>query len=255
MNQKGGVGKTATTINLGAALAEKGYRVLLVDLDPQGHLTEACGLAETVAPATLAEAMLARWSGDPVELVSRYRPGLDVVTTNVDAFLLERALYQERAMEQRLARVLERLAGGDWEVCLIDCPPSLGVLTDNALVAAGRALLPVQAEDSTLRALRLLIEQVGSLQTALRMRVDMLGMVVNGYDRRRGHVVTSSMEALQGYENLPVLAVVDDRAAVREAWRLSLPVLEHAPDSDAASAYRQLAASLIADDAPAGATS
>lgn len=245
MNQKGGVGKTATTINLGAALTEAGYRVLLVDLDPQGHLTEACDLAETTEPATLAQAMLGRWTGDPRQLPASYRPGLDAIATNVDAFLLERALYQERAMEQRLSRVLDQLAEGPWEVCLIDCPPSLGVLTDNALVAAGRALLPVQAEDSTLRALRLLIEQVSSLQTALKTEVDMLGIVVNSYDRRRGQVVTSTLETLHGYQDLPVLAVIPDRAAVREAWRVGAPVLEHAPDSDVAEAYRKLAANLM----------
>lgn len=244
INQKGGVGKTAITLNLGAALAELGYRVLLVDLDPQGHLTEAASLDETTDPATLANAMLGKWAGHPAELVTGYRERLDVIPTNVDAFLLERALYQERAQEHRLMRVLEQIAE-PYDVCLIDCPPSLGVLTDNALVYAGQALVPVQSEDSTLRALRLLLDQIRSLEAGLRISVDVVGLVVNLYDKRRGRVVTSTLETLQGMA-LPILAVINDRTVVREAWRAGVPVTEYAGDSDAAQTFRALAKSLTA---------
>src|SRR5687767_8612962 len=117
LNQKGGVGKTALTKNLGAALAEMGYRVLLVDLDPQGHLSEACGLPETVAPDTLAEAMLAdgaTLTRDRVAaLVQPWRARLDVITTNMDMFLLERQLYRSRAPEYRFQRVIELLEQTD----------------------------------------------------------------------------------------------------------------------------------------------
>ena len=237
-NQKGGVGKTALTVNLGGALAEDGRRVLLVDLDPQGHLTEALGLGETTEPATLAAAMLGTWTGDARELVTSYRPLLDVIPTNVDAFLLEQRLYQERGREHRLARVLEQLADA-YDVALIDCPPSLGSLTDNALVAARRALVPTQSEDTALRALRLLLSQVESVEIGLQLQVELVGMVVNGYDRRRGQVVTSTMAVLEQLP-LPVLGVIGDRAAVREVWRYRAPVTEHAPESDAAEAYRAL---------------
>lgn len=238
-NQKGGVGKTALTVNLGGALAEDGRRVLLIDLDPQGHLTEALGLAETTEPATLAQAMLGTWTGDPHQLVTAYRDRLHVIATNVDGFLLEPRLYQERGREYRLARILEPLADR-YDVCLLDCPPSLGVLTDNALVAARRALIPVQAEDSTLRALRLLLQQIASLEVGLRLRVELVGMVVNGFDRRRGQVVTSTLAALRQMP-LPVLGVLGDRAAVREVWRYRAPVVEHAPNCEAASMLRDLA--------------
>lgn len=242
INQKGGVGKTIITLNAGAALAELGYRVLIVDLDPQGNLTEAAGLPESLPPATLANAMLARWAGDPAELVTSYRDNLDIIPTNLDAFLVERALYQERAQEHRLLRVLESM-GDTYDVCLIDCPPSLGVLTDNALLAAGRALVPVQAEDSSLRALRLLLDQIRSLETGLRINVEVLGMVVNLFDRRRGRVATTTLATLRDMP-LPVLAVVNDRASIREAWRAGASVLEYAPDSDAAAAFRTLAKAL-----------
>mgnify|MGYP001261933493 CR=1 FL=1 len=253
MNQKGGVGKTAVTKNLGGALAELGYRVLLVDLDPQGHLTEACGVPETTPPATLAKTLLMdadKLAVDHVRaLIAPWRDRIDMIATNIDAFLLERQLYRLRGVEFRLQRVLELVDGlGVYDVCLIDCPPSLGVLTDNALVAAGQALVPVQSEDSALRALRLLLEQVDTMQAELRVTVDVLGMVVNLYDKRRGQIVTSTLEALQSMP-LPILAVVDDRAAVREAWRAGLPVVEYAPDSPSAAAFRALAKSLTAEDA------
>lgn len=238
-NQKGGVGKTALTVNLGGALAEDGRRVLLVDLDPQGHLTEALGLNEATEPATLAQAMLGTWTGESQELICEYRERLHIIPTNVDGFLLEQRLYQERGREYRLARVLEPLCGR-YDVCLVDCPPSLGVLTDNALVAARRALIPVQAEDSTLRALRLLLQQVASLEIGLQLKVELVGMVVNGFDRRRGQVVISTLEALRQMP-LPVLGVIGDRAAIREVWRYRVPVVEHAPDSEAAQMLRELA--------------
>lgn len=254
MNQKGGVGKTTVTINLGGALAELGYRVLLVDLDPQGHLTEACGVPETTPPATLAKVLLMDADRIGVEqvraLIAPWRERIDVVPTNIDAFLLERELYRMRGVEYRLQRVLEQLDGDVYDVCLIDCPPSLGVLTDNALVAAGQALIPVQSEDSALRALRLLLEQVTTMQAELRVEIDLLGMVVNLYDRRRGQIVTSTLETLQSMP-LPILSIVPDRAAIREAWRAGVPVVDHAPDTDAAQAYRDLAKALTTSQAEA----
>lgn len=249
INQKGGVGKTAVTKNLGGALAEAGYRVLLMDLDPQGHLTEACGVPEATAPATLATVLLKDDVGadDVGALITPWRERIDLIPTNIDAFLLERKLYHSRVPELRLVRVMELLDGLDtYDVCLIDCPPSLGVLTDNALVAAGQALVPVQSEDSALRALRLLLEQVNTMRRELRVDVELVGMVVNLYDRRRGQIVTSTLEALEQMP-LPILTVIKDLATVREAWRAGIPVVDYAPDSASAQTFRALAKALIED--------
>lgn len=240
-NQKGGVGKTSITINLGAALTEDHRKVLVVDLDPQGHLTTALGMpeADDETEPTLTKAMLGKWRGHPAELVRAYSDRLHVIPTSMEAFTLPGSLYQEFGRDHRLARVLEPLEG-QYNAVLIDCPPSLGPVTDNALVAAGRVLIPVQAEDSSLRALRLLLRQIEGIQDALRIHIDLVGMVVNQFDKRRGSIVTSTLDALQ-HMPLPVLGVLGDRAAIRETWRWHRPVVEHSPQSEAASQFRDLA--------------
>ncbi|OLE20384.1 MAG: hypothetical protein AUG49_25265 [Catenulispora sp. 13_1_20CM_3_70_7] len=246
VNQKGGVGKTATTVNLGAALAEAGQRVLMVDLDPQGHMTKALGQAETQG-ANLAIALLGQWAGELGDLVVEVSEGLYLIPTSEDMFLLEPQLYARTGREHLLSVLLDAMAPA-FDVCLIDCPPSLGALTDSALVAArsdnehdGGVIIPVQAEDSSLDALRLLLRQVDTLTGVLRLTVTMLGLVVNMYDARRGNVATSTMGAYQSHPSLKVLATIQDRKEVRQGWRYKKTVLAHAPESEAAGWYRDLA--------------
>lgn len=250
-NQKGGVGKTVDTINLAAALAEKGRRVLAIDWDPQGHLTEAIG-ARPAEDATLAGALLGQWSGELSELVQQVTGGLFVIPTSDEMFLLEPNMYGRSGREYLLSRFFDALVG-IFDDVVIDCPPSLGALNDNALVAArhrpdtdqvqGKIVIPVQAEDSSLRALRLFLRQVATLQEALRIQLDVAGLVVNLYDGRKGRIATSTLEAFQNHP-LGVLAVFKDLKEVREAWRMRTTVIAHAPDSETANGFRQLAGQL-----------
>jgi chromosome partitioning protein len=256
VNQKGGVGKTATTINVGAAFAEAGSRVLLVDWDPQGHLTRSLGLPDSAPPATLTGALLGQWSGELRELITPFGERLDVIATNQDAFLLEPQMYARTGREYLLGSLLDALEPA-YDVCLIDCPPSLGALTDNALAATwrrrpaerrGRVLIPVQAEDSSIDALRLLFDQMRTIEAALGMTLETAGLVVNLYDARRGNVATSTLKALSEIDGLNVLTVIGDRKEMREAWRLHQPVVAHAPTSDPAGWYRELAKTLGAGE-------
>lgn len=252
-NQKGGVGKTANTINLGAALAELGRRVLLVDWDPQGHLTDALGLPESPDKRTMKGWLLGEWNGDPHELLAPYRSTLHVLPTNMDMFLLDKGLYMSNAREMRLAKLLEHFED-DYDAAVIDCPPSLGVSTECALMAArrrpgrrGGLLVPVEAEDSSIRALRLLLRQLAILCDAMDEEVDILGLIPSRFDLRDGEIVSSMLDAFRGMGEPPVIAEITKRADIRKAWREKKPVLEYAPKSEAAEWYRDLAKAVLSE--------
>ncbi|MFD3716264.1 ParA family protein [Streptomyces sp. NPDC058677] len=251
-NQKGGVGKTANTINLGAALAEFGRRTLLVDWDPQGHLTEALGIPESPDGRTMKGWVLGEWHGDPHELVVPYREQLHVLPTNMDMFLLDKGLYMANAREMRLAKLLDRFED-DYDACVIDAPPSLGIGTECALMAARRRkgkraglLVPVEAEDSSIRALRLLLRQVAILCEAMDEDVDILGLIPSRYDIRDGEIVSSMLEAFRGMGEPPVIAEIKKRTDIRKAWREKKTVLEYAPRSEASDWFRGLAKVVLA---------
>lgn len=252
-NQKGGVGKTATALNVAGALAESGRRVLLVDLDPQGHLSAALGIDAVHGPDSLASALTGEWTGAATELAVQHSitPAggrLDLIPTTPAMFLVARQLDQLRAREGRLHRLLTRTGDGEpdgtaaVDHILIDCPPTLDVLTDNALTAAHGALIPVQAEDSSLWALRLLLAQIDAVDEDLRTRPLILhGLVVSLLRRPTSLLARSVLERLDGLD-LPVIATVPASVTVAEAWRAGQPVTTYAPASEHADAYRAIAA-------------
>src|SRR5215217_5139522 len=170
VNQKGGVGKTSLSVGAAAALAEQGRRVLLIDLDPQGHATtELLGLPEVPAnEPSLAKALVKTWSGQVEDLVvphqkSRIAPGgaFDVIPTSPGMFDLIRRLDQFRVPGWQLARVIQF---ANYDHVIIDCPPAQDVLTNNALAASHGILVPVQPDRTSIRALRLLREQVAYVE-------------------------------------------------------------------------------------------
>lgn len=251
-NQKGGVGKTANTINLGAALAEYGRRVLLVDWDPQGHMTEALGVEESPDGRTMKGWTLGEWRGDPHELVVKYREKLHVLPTNMDMFMLDKGLYAVGAREMRLAKLLEHFED-DYDACVIDAPPSLGIGTECALMAArkrsgrrGGLLVPVEAEDSSIRALRLLLRQVAVLADIMDAEIEILGLIPTRFDMRDGEIVSSMLEAFRGLGDPPVIAEIKKRTDVRKAWRAKVPVLEYDPKCEASGWFRDLAKVVLA---------
>ncbi len=251
-NQKGGVGKTANTINLGAALAEAGRRTLLVDWDPQGHLTEALGVPESPDGRTMKGWVLGEWKGDPHQLPVPYRERLHVLPTALDMFLLDKGLYAANAREMRLARLLEEFED-EYDACVIDAPPSLGIGTECALMAArrrpgrrGGLIVPVEAEDSSIRALRLLLRQVVVLSDLMRETIDIIGIVPSRYDLRDGEMVTSMLEAFRGMGDPPVIAEIKKRTDIRKAWRAKVPVLEYDAKCEASQWYRDLAKVVLA---------
>ncbi len=247
-NQKGGVGKSATAANLSGALAEAGRSVLVVDLDPQGHLTTALGMAEADGAANLADALTGEWAGPAADLIAPHSTTeaggrLDVLPTTLLMFTVARSLDRMRAREHRLSRVLRPFVEA-YDHVLIDCPPALDVLTDNALAAADGIVVPVEAEDSSLRALRLLLSQVAAVDADLREQpLTIHGLVVSRLRRPPSTLARSVLDALDGLD-LPVLGTVPLGVVVTEAWRMGRPVVATAPESEHAAVYRAIARAL-----------
>jgi len=178
-NQKGGVGKTALTINLGAALAAEGKKVCLIDLDPQGHLTEGVGMKQLYLHEgrNLFKA-LTDHKDETLKLVHHVpHEQFDIISANYEMMLAEQTLFMTRNREHKLRALLAALEGYDW--ILIDCPPNLGNLTDNALNAARRVIIPIQAETTSVRALDLLFDQIESIEQGLKITIDILAVVPN----------------------------------------------------------------------------
>lgn len=255
LNQKGGVGKTGLTAGTGGALSERGRRTLLVDLDPQGHLTtEALGIEEAdPTQPNLATALTGDFTGSTSELVVRHSQSeaggcLDLLPHCVSMFLVVRKLHAARSPEHRLARVLRQLEGS-YDHVLIDCPPSLDVLTDTALVAADGVLIPVQPSNTSLRALRLLVDQVAVIEDELQIpRRDLHGMVPGVYRRPLSGIARYKMQELEAYGDpagdlpaLPILAHLPLATAVEEAWLSGQTLTDYQPSAPIADAYRRIA--------------
>jgi len=258
-NQKGGVGKTAISAGLAAAYAEAGERVLVVDYDPQGHLSNQLGVSQINAGEdSLAKHMAGEAAGEISALTvplkgERFGDRLHVLPACADGFLLDVKLSQVRAREAALERALAPIED-DYDVIIVDCPPSLGLSMDAGLYYGRRrpgeqpnnsgVLIPVQAEDSSADAFGMLMDQIADLQDDLQIQIDHLGIVVNLYDARRGYIATSSLNNWQSLGEPPVVAVVPDRKEQREAVRKHLSLLDYAPDCEQATVLRKLAREL-----------
>lgn len=252
LNQKGGVGKTGLAVGVAGALAERRRRVLLVDLDPQGHLTtEALRMDEADHEGpNLAGALTGKFIGDLDELIVQRTPNalggqIDIIPTSVAMFLVVRELHHARNAERRLARLLERLPAGRYDHVIIDCPPSLDILTDNALAASTGLVIPVQPNNTSLRALRLLIDQLAAIEDELQLPPRQLyGLVAGLYRRPLSGIARYKMAELEqwgGPEEVPILAHLPLTVAVEEAWLSGVPLTEYLPESPIADGYRRIA--------------
>src|SRR5690625_4593170 len=185
-NQKGGVGKTTTTINLGAALAEYGRRVLVVDFDPQGAASAGLGINANELERTTSSVLMEP-RADVREIIHETDvEGLDIVPANIDLSAAEVQLVTEVAREQALTRVL-RPVTDDYDVILVDCQPSLGLLTVNALTAAHGVMIPLEAEFFALRGVALLMETIDKVSERINPRLQLDGILVTMYDGRTLH--------------------------------------------------------------------
>ncbi|ANC30295.1 ParA family protein [Isoptericola dokdonensis] len=243
-NQKGGVGKTTTTINLGAALAEYGRRVLLVDFDPQGAASVGVGVSPHELDLSVYNLVMDRGVdiGDVVRTTAI--EGLDVVPANIDLSAAEVQLVGEVARESVLSRAL-RPALDDYDVILVDCQPSLGLLTVNALTAAHGVLIPLECEFFALRGVALLVETIDKVRDRLNPDLEVDGILPTMYDSRTLHSREVVARVHEAFGDRLLHTVIGRTVKFPDASVAAEPITAYAPTHAGAAAYRHLARELV----------
>jgi chromosome partitioning protein len=244
-NQKGGVGKTTTTINLGAAMAEYGRKVLLVDFDPQGSLSVGLGLKPHEMGLTVYNALMQDDVTVADVIVASGVPGMDLVPSNIELSAAELQLVNEVAREQTLQRVLKPVLA-DYDFVLIDCQPSLGLLTINALTASDGVIVPLECEYFALRGVALLKTTIDRVRERLNPGLEIDGVLGTMYDSRTLHGREVMESLVQGWGDLVYHTVIRRTVKFSDSTAAGEPITTFADKSTGAEAYRQLAREVLA---------
>lgn len=243
-NQKGGVGKTTTTINLGAALAETGRKVLLVDFDPQGSLSVGMGLNPHTMDQSIYNLLLSRRTPVSEVLHTTDTPNMDLLPANIDLSAAEVQLVSEVAREQTLKRVLDPLRS-QYDVILVDCAPSLGLLTVNALTASDQVIMPLELEFFALRGIALLTDTIEKVTDRLNPELEVLGILGTMYDARTLHSREVLERVVQAFGDKVFHTVIRRTIKFPETTVAGEPITSYASSSAGAQAYRDLAREVL----------
>ena len=245
-NQKGGVGKTTTAINLSACLAESGKKVLVVDMDPQGNTTSGFGIEKTELENTVYELML----GDCLAkdcIIKEHIPNMDILPTNVELSGAEIELIGVNRKEYILKKKIEKVVK-NYDFVIIDCPPSLSLLTVNAMTTANTVLVPIQCEYYALEGLSQLIHTVNLVKKRLNPYLELEGVVFTMYDSR----TNLSMQVVENVKNNlrqnVYKTIIPRNVRLAEAPSHGMPITLYDPKSTGAESYRMLAKEVIAHD-------
>jgi chromosome partitioning protein len=250
-NQKGGVGKTTTTLNLGAALKELGKRVLLIDMDPQASLTVCLGLVPDELETTVYNTLLSSIQGEGAsptlaEIVTKTKSGLDLAPSNIELSQADMDLVREPlgiyALRDALATVKDL-----YDYILIDCPPSLGILTTNSLAASDEVLIPLQADWMALKGVSLLLKTITKIQKRANRDLSITGILLTMADTRTSHareIIASTKKVFDGRVHV-FDSVIKLSVRFKEAPITSSSVLAYASDTVAAQGYRDLAREVV----------
>lgn len=243
-NQKGGVGKTTTAINLATALAAIGWKVVLIDLDPQGNASTGLGVSQAAREHSSYDVLLGETSIVEAAVATKV-PRLDLVPATVDLSGAEVELVGMDDRTHRLAQAFDEVPEGRWDICLLDCPPSLGLLTVNALVASRQLLVPLQCEFFALEGLSQLLQTVERIRLAFNPQLSILGVALTMFDRRNNLSQQVSEDVRSCLGSAVFDTVVPRNVRLSEAPSHGLPALIYDLKCPGSEAYIKLAREII----------
>ena len=244
-NQKGGVGKTTTNINLAACLAIKGKKVLVLDIDPQGNTTSGLGISKRGLENTMYEVLITD-SYDPKNAVRHtVVEGLDIIPASVELAGAEVEMVQLEGREKRLKRALDTIRDG-YDYIFIDCPPSLGLLTINSLTAVDSVLIPIQCEFYALEGVSQLMSTIELVRKSMNKNLEIQGVILSMFDGRTNLSIQVVEEVKRYFKQKVYTTVIPRNVRLAEAPSYGLPIMEYDPRSNGARAYLEFADEFVA---------